>query len=378
MSTRRRIALLATLLALTVAAPAEAGSPGKNGKLVYQSGGDLAVSDTNAATDDEVFIVPNATEPSWSADGKRLVMGVPAFGQTKPQIAVANANGSGFKVLTTTKNQESGRASWAPDGTRIVFDRYNAADSLERIVTMKADGGGITPITSPAVGEFHFFPAWSPDGRTIAFAVSIGAETDIQLVDPDGTDRRPFLSTSARESAPAWSPDSTRIAYELDGGISAKPVAGGPAIVITSAGESPEWSPDGVWVLYQAARILPAGPATLGIYASRADGSGDEVLLAAGGIDGSWQPLCNLKGNAKANTLTGTSKPELVCGKGGKDTIDGKGGNDIIFAGAGNDTVKGGPGNDVLVGEQGDDRLDGGTSTDICIQGPGSGTLISC
>lgn len=57
---------------------------------------------------------------------------------------------------------------------------------------------------------------------------------------------------------------------------------------------------------------------------------------------------------------------------------NGKGGLDLILAGPGNDKVKGGPGDDTLVGDLGNDRLDGGTGKDRCLQGPGTGSLISC
>ena len=379
MTIRRRHALTIALLAVAIAAPAQAGFPGKNGKLLYLDGRDLRVADADPDTTDGTVVVPDAYDGRWSPDGTRIVLTVNETDVAKPQVAIANADGTGLHVLTTVADQESARADWSPDGGRIVFDRYNTAGTAERIVIMNSDGSNVHAITPFVVDSYDYSPVWSPDGRTIAFTASVPGDSDIELIDPDGTNRRPFAASAGSEDYAAWSPDSTRIAYTVGSDVYVKPLTGGPAVLVAPGAGRPEWSPDGIWLIYPAVRVVTAGPATLGLFARHADGSGDEVLISAEIADQvSWQPRCNLKGNSKANTLTGTAKSELICGFGGIDTIDGKGGNDIVFAGGGNDKVKGGPGRDVLVGQQGNDRLDGGTGKDLCVQGPGSGTLTSC
>ena len=77
---------------------------------------------------------------------------------------------------------------------------------------MDADGTNqarLTNFTARGVGAFS--PAWSPDGRRIAFQTVIRSE--IYVVGVDGTGLRRLTSNRARDSGPAWSPDGRRIAF---------------------------------------------------------------------------------------------------------------------------------------------------------------------
>lgn len=376
---RRRVPVIA-LLALAIAAPAQAAFPGKNGRLVYFEGSDVLVADADPDTLDGHVVVAGAYDGRWSPDGTRLLVTIAGDGgATKDTVAVVKPDGSGLDVLTTDE-LVSARADWSPDATRIVFDQYTPDQGAEYLVVMNSDGSHVRGITEPIDGHYDYSAVWSPDGRAIAFTSEDGSGgRDIELIAPDGTNRRPFAATGFDEDYAAWSPDSTRIAFNVDGDVYVKALGDADPTLVANGAIKPEWSPDGTWIIYTATRTLTAGLSTQGVFARRADGTGVERLISAEPAESvSWQPRCNLKGNAKANTLNGTAKAELLCGFGGADVIDGKGGNDIVFAGGGDDRVKGGPGRDVLVGQQGDDRLDGGTGKDLCVQGPGSGSRISC
>src|SRR5207237_5547942 len=66
--------------------------------------------------------------------------------------------------------------SWSPDGTRIAFDREELDISTTDVWVMNADGSG-----QRRLARFGGQPAWSPDGRTIAFV-----NGDVWSCDPDG------------------------------------------------------------------------------------------------------------------------------------------------------------------------------------------------
>jgi Ca2+-binding RTX toxin-like protein len=179
-----------------------------------------------------------------------------------------------------------------------------------------------------------------------------------------------------------FSPDGKRLAFRFNEDSVAhygiRTIAAGPVTEL-DAGDFLEISPNGIQLTYS---VNVSGAYQL--WMRRLDGTGSPILIGpATGTSTTVplphiQPVCSIKGDNKANTLTGTAANELICGRGGNDTISGKGGLDIVFAGPGNDTVKGGDGPDVLVGELGNDRLDGQKGTDRCVQGPGTGALISC
>ncbi len=71
-------------------------------------------------------------------------------------------DGSGNRALTATKDESESAAAPSPDGRRLVFVNGQS------LWTSAIDGSGATLLTKP---EFHADnPAWSPDGRTVAFS----------------------------------------------------------------------------------------------------------------------------------------------------------------------------------------------------------------
>jgi TolB protein len=96
-------------------------------------------------------------------------------------------------------------------------------------------------------------PAWSPDGSRIAFA-SGGVQSDIHVMDADGTGVAQLTDDPGHDGAPSWSPDGTKIAF-----ISNR--SGNPLV-------------DG----------------TLAIYVMNADGTGVEQLTNDAAYDAAWSP----------------------------------------------------------------------------------------
>ncbi len=77
-----------------------------------------------------------------------------------------NADGSGT-VQLTDDDVDNGAADWSPDGTRIVFDGFDAEGVLQ-VYTMAVDAPGTTA-TQLTTGAANGKPVWSPDGERIAF-----------------------------------------------------------------------------------------------------------------------------------------------------------------------------------------------------------------
>jgi Tol biopolymer transport system component/imidazolonepropionase-like amidohydrolase len=92
----------------------------------------------------------------------------------------------------------------SPDGSRLAFS------ALGRIWVAEADGSSPVRLTDADVTEQH--PAWSPDGRWIAYVTWDGTGGSIMRVPADGTGMPERLTTrQATYLTPAWSPDGSRI-----------------------------------------------------------------------------------------------------------------------------------------------------------------------
>ena len=80
-------------------------------------------------------------------------------------------------------------------------------DLYSQVYLMNTDGGGRRKLTSQFSAATS--PAWSPDGRKIAFS----GDGDIYVMNADGSSQRRLMRTTGFDSSPAWSPDARKIAF---------------------------------------------------------------------------------------------------------------------------------------------------------------------
>ena len=126
-------------------------------------------------------------------------------GNGPPVIYVMNAQGRGLRSLGI------GHApAWSPDGRWIAFD-----DS-QHIRIMHPDGSGLTDLTPTLAGVNSFDPSWSPDGRWIAFASEPAGTRDaaLWLVRSNGSGLHELVNAPGEEEHPSWSPDGSRIVFD--------------------------------------------------------------------------------------------------------------------------------------------------------------------
>ena len=139
-----------------------------------------------------------------------------------------NGDGSGRRRLTQGP-QTDGDPVWSPDGRRLAFVRVHGDRS--DVYVVDADGSGLRRL-APAIeftllpgaptSGFGANPAWSPDGRRIAFMSNRDGNDDIFVVNADGSGLRNLTRRPSGDrkrlgwfsfNGPMWSPDGRKITF---------------------------------------------------------------------------------------------------------------------------------------------------------------------
>jgi Tol biopolymer transport system component len=179
----------------------------------------------------------------------------------------------------------------------LVF--VSTRDGDYAIYAMNADGGRqerltktAVDATSPAGLFFQTDPAWSPDGRQIAFSSKRSGTFDIYVMRANGTGTTRLTDTSDDDMHPTWAPDGTEIAFERSRRIYAMKTDGtGLRLVSRTLADdtSPVWSPDGKWIAFVR---KPRGAMGQEIWVMRPDGSGARQVTSLKGssINPAWSP----------------------------------------------------------------------------------------
>jgi TolB protein len=251
--TRRRrrlaVALLAVAAVVVPALPAQATPPGDNGRIAFRrflnqerTWGAVFTIRPDGRGERQVTHPPQGfvdRNPDVSPDGRRIVFqreGVACDPACISQdIYVVNVDGTGLKKLTRNRpgtDCDTGAfcdhsPAWSPDGRWIAFARETGpfVDDLVQnfgLFVMTAHGGHLRRLTqkaSPALGE-DGEPQWSPDGERIVFerfnvrgALPDGSVALWVLDLPTGTERRITPFNLEAGDTPDWSPDGSKILF---------------------------------------------------------------------------------------------------------------------------------------------------------------------
>ncbi len=146
-------------------------------------------------------------------------------------------------------------ADLSPSGSRAVFDFRG------EIITVPAEKGDPRNLTQ-TTGTHEKFPAWSPDGKSIAYFSDASGEYELHIKSQDGKGdaRAIHLNGAGFYAYPRWSPDSKRIAYvdngrnlyvlDVTSGVSKKIDADELYIPGAFRELFGDWSSDSKWIVY--------------------------------------------------------------------------------------------------------------------------------
>lgn len=261
-----------------------ASAPGANGRLAFQTGGDVAIVNADGsglrdfATGEGPAWAPASLEIAFARDAAIVVRDL----ATEAESVVAAA---GFELSSP---------AWSADATKLVFVGKETATGQVDLWTVHADGTGLARVTNDAAVDAE--PAFTPDGAKIVFATDRDGNFEIYACNPDGTSAARLTNDPASDRDPDVSPDGTKIVFvrdtdALEPALWTMDLNGAGAAALTDgsfAAVAPAYSPDGLLLAFAGAPETDLEIWTIGV-----DGNG--LALVAGGEGDqtlpSWQTI---------------------------------------------------------------------------------------
>jgi Tol biopolymer transport system component len=189
------------------------------------SGGDLRALTSFGST---------SSAPTWSPDGRIAYFTLrdfPASGDGLPpaELYSMTQDGGDQQRLTNDKQIQTD-AEWSPDGSTIAYSQWRAVSGQPGVFDiglslMNRDGTNRRALLAASARRDVLTQSWSPDGKRIVVEIASAQpsgrargsrQSDIAVVNADGTGLRHLTRTAALEAEPVWSPDGTRIAFVSD------------------------------------------------------------------------------------------------------------------------------------------------------------------
>jgi TolB protein len=175
-------------------------------------------------------------------------------GNGRYTLNVADADGEGAQVALTSPEPLISPA-WSPDGRQLAYVSF---ETQKAVVWVQDVASGQRRMIANFRGS-NSAPAWSPDGRQLALTLSREGGSQLYLMPANGGEPRRMMQSGAIDTEPAFTPDGRMLYFVSDRGGSPQvyrtPVSGGAVDRVTFGGSyniSPAISADGRSMAYIA------------------------------------------------------------------------------------------------------------------------------
>jgi Tol biopolymer transport system component len=219
----------------------------------------ITIHDVAARTDATVYEADGVIEaPNWSRDGRHLLVNtggnlyrLPVYPGAERRLEKIDLGEGGYRC-----NNDH---DWSPDGKRLAFSASSPSSRQSQVYVANADGTGVRLLTPAAPSYFH---GWSPEGKWLAFVGQRNGKYELFRVPAAGGAEERLTSAGAYDDGPEYTPDGRWIYFNSNrsGGwnLWRMPADGaGPNDALAeqvTGDELEDWfphiSPDGKWIVF--------------------------------------------------------------------------------------------------------------------------------
>jgi Tol biopolymer transport system component len=210
-------------------------------------------------------------------------------------IFAIRADGTGLRRITWGPSRDAAPA-WSPDGRTIAFTRINAVTGRPGVYLVRSNGFGLRRLTPPRI--LAGYPTWAPGGRRLAFACARHRPgSAICVINRDGTGLHRITALNTRNIRPVWSPNGRWIAYSSTDGNRPFQVwrmhpngTRKTRVTNTAFGElSFDWAPDGSRILITC--FVPGVASRADVFTVRPTGADmHRLTYSKDGTAAAWSP----------------------------------------------------------------------------------------